>query len=246
MISQDSNHMNRKKSFFGILSFIIFHTFFIHSTFITDRTKQLPEKFLEELDTLSFGFEQTGFQLGILCSYKNGMTALEVATAFGNQLKLGSAAKNNGIACALLFEKNETVPSQKPSIGVAIGKGLEGLLNDAKIGRMLDKTYVPARKEGNWQNGLLSFLTLLHHYLEQPDAKEFADINEKPPLPDWYILLLVFLIVFAVLLYFPKNGGGGSGMFLYGPGYKNSFGSGGFSGTRTGGGGGFGGGGASR
>lgn len=56
---------------------------------------------------------------------------------------------------------------------------------------MLDKTYVSARKEGNWQNGLLSFLTLLHHYLKQPDAKEFADINEKPPLPDWYILLLV-------------------------------------------------------
>lgn len=30
-----------------------------------------------------------------------------------------------------------------------------------------------------------------------------------------------------MLLYFPKNGGGGSGMFLYGPGYRNSFGGGG-------------------
>lgn len=68
---------------------------------------------------------KTGFQLGILCSYKNGMTALEVATAFGNQLKLGSAAKNNGIACALLFEKHETVVSESPQLELQSAKGLK-------------------------------------------------------------------------------------------------------------------------
>ena len=248
--------INRLKQY----SPLILYLFLTHSNcfshpnytyFFTDQTDTIDHTFLTKLTNIAADYDKTGFQIGGIFTFDHTKTALEKATEYGNTKQLGSKEKNNGIAFALILKEGISIDQQKPPIAVAIGKGLEGILNDAKIGRMLDKTYVKYRKNNEWQKGVIEFLNLLHNYLQNPQAQEFADINKKlPPPPEWLVILLASIIICIILLSISHNNGSGP----KGPSGSNrgfysnrSFGSGGgFSGGRGGGGGGFGGGGASR
>ncbi|MEM5804834.1 MAG: TPM domain-containing protein [Candidatus Aenigmatarchaeota archaeon] len=61
--------------------------------------------------------------------------------------KIGKADKDNGLL--MLYAKD----TQK--IWVSTGYGLEGILPDSKVGRILDETFVPARAAGNATEGIV-------------------------------------------------------------------------------------------
>lgn len=208
-----------------------------------DTTGQLSPETEQQLEELSNQIAKAGFQLGGAIFSNSVSDPLDLATQLGNHVQLGSAAKDNGIAIVVLVDKAGG-SGVKPAIGVAIGSGLEGSLNDAKVGRFLDQTYVPARKDGDWQNGLVEFVSMTARYLADPSADEFRD---QPGDADWVIVLffLFFILMVVVFLMSILSMGGSSGS-------SSSTGSGSFgssrgsSGGRSGGGGGFSGGGASR
>lgn len=217
-----------------------------HNSFFIDTTNTLEPSLIAHIHHEAQKFEQIGFQLAGFCANTTSRNTVDIATEFGNKNGIGYKDKNNGIAFAI-FLKKPNARGQKPTIGIAIGKGLEGLLNDAKIGRILDETFVPKRAEGKWQEGLVAFIQKTYRYLENPKAKEFAHIHSQKDLPNnikgFFIVLLIIIFILWIIKKQGPRKRGPNRMFFINTMYRSGSG---FGGGSHGGGGGFGGGGAGR
>lgn len=182
------------------------------------------------------------------CTSRGG--ASQYAIDLGKAWKVGKADKNNGLL--ILYCKAEN------KIFAATGYGLEGILPDSKIGRLLDENYVPSRDAGNVSIGIIQFSKAVVQVIE--DNKEEvlsgqAGGSTNTEIPIAFIIFVIwmtFVIITSiirksrkkqgrdfpwwVLLLMPSRASGSGG---------GGFGSGGFGGGGFGGGG-FGGGGAGR
>ena len=155
---------------------------------------------------------------------------------------IGQKDKDNGLLVLLAKDEDK--------IRIEVGYGLEGQLNDGKIGRILDESYVPYKSNKNQALTKLtdSLLANLDPDKIQDSSEEISSSSQSEEKDDEGnlfidILKLLFLIIIIVII--SKYGGPGAGMMLFG---GNSGGwSGGSSGSSGGfGGGSSGGGGASR
>lgn len=163
--------------------------------------------------------------------------ALELGRAWG----VGSKDSDNGLL--ILLAPNER------QIDVEVGYGLEGVFNDAYIGRMLDAYAVPHLKNNDWNAGVLELYNALladtraYYQGEEVSAPSASDDRSSGEnslgLPVAAIVLVVLLSLFSG---FHRGGGFRRRRYFGGPfgGYG-----GGFGGHFGGGGGGFGGGGSS-
>src|SRR6266480_2598417 len=186
--------------------------------------------------------------------------AADVALQIGRQWGLGAKGeagdptKNLGVVVLLVPQK-----SHRPGTGqifIATGRGAEGFLTDARVGRIRD-AMTPYLARQDYGAGLALGVDLV----AQAFAQEFGiTLSGAPPPPDaggggapelpikWLILAVVLLIVFSrgriFLLPFWLGGlgSGRSGWGGSGGGWGGGGGGGGFGGV--GGGGGFSGGGA--
>ena len=167
----------------------------------------------------------------------NGHTIEEYANELFNSLGIGKKGEDNGVL--LLFSKSDE------RVRLEIGRGLEGCLNDAKCGRILDDYFVPYREKGDYTNGARNTVIAVINVIAEEYQVELENVGEaevtegkENELDNWvYIVILILIIVTALLKSSVSDGS-------YGGGY-----SGGFSGGRSGGscgGGRSGGGGASR
>ena len=193
--------------------------------------------------------------------------ASDVALQIGREWKLGGAgpagdpSKNLGVVLLVVPLKNH-----QPGTGqvfIATGRGAEGFLNDARVGRIRD-AMIPALRNEDYSGavetgaGLLAqaFADAFHVTLSAPaPAPQVAEPQPGPSLPGPIVAFVVFLIIIVVLSSIARGGRGGglgalwwlsvlSGMRGSGRGRWGGGGWGGFGGGGGGGGfGGFGGGG---
>ncbi len=85
----------------------------------------------------------TGAQVTVVVVPNTGSLSLEsYANKLFNKWGIGQVKKNNGVL--ILFTADE------PHVRMEVGKGLEGNLNDAKAGRILDRYAVAPMKAKNW------------------------------------------------------------------------------------------------
>lgn len=160
-----------------------------------DTTGRTSAETLAVLKSESEAIDKMGFQLGGAIFSNSASDGIQVATQFGNTNGIGSADKDNGIAIVVFLDK-KGVDGHAPAISYAVGSGLEGLLNDAKIGRFADETFVLARAQGQWEKGLVEFVQHLHSYLQNPTAEEFKD----PPVDyTWVWWVLLFLVIYLTI-----------------------------------------------
>jgi uncharacterized protein len=217
-----------------------------------DPTGHVDASTLESLRMASDRIESEGFQLAGAFFSDIASDPSQFASDFGNANGIGSANKNNGLVIIVLLDRAGT-DGNKPYIFVAPGRGLEGLLNDAKITKFREAFFNPLRAQGQWQQGLIQLSNKFADYLATPDAKEFSDENLKTMAGnsnsmsggDLLWIIIVALIVGGLIGYgilreiFGKGGSGGSS------GGWTSWSSGSSSGGgSSGGGGSFGGGGS--
>ncbi len=185
----------------------------------------------------------------------NGSDISQYTTDLGQSWGVGNKDNDNGLVILYSAQENK--------IFAATGYGLEGILPDSKIGRLLDQSYVPLRDSGNVGEGITNFTTVVAQVIEQ-NADEVrsgqaAANNSSTGIDPFFIFLIIIIIITIISRIFAakkrKNGkGSGSGWWLIplflpfprggggigGGGFGGGFGGGGF------GGGGFGGGGAGR
>src|SRR5258708_11470097 len=141
-----------------------------------DPSGRVDTNTVESLRMASDRFESEGFQLAGAFFSDIASDPSQFASDFGNANGIGSANKDNGLVIIVLLDRAGT-DGNKPYIFVAPGRGLEGLLNDAKITRFREAFFNPQRAQGQWQQGLIQLSNKFADYLATPDAKEFSDEN---------------------------------------------------------------------
>lgn len=182
--------------------------------------------------------------------------AADYALQIGRQWGVGQKNKNNGIVI-LVKPRNKY---GKGDVYIAVGDGLEGVLNDAKAGRLIDKYMLPYLKKGDYSKaiatGTLAVMGVVRGEFTADESKDDI-VGLIGPL----IMFLGMIFVFIIIAISNKKRGngdddsnGGSGSFfppiiiggLGGMGGGHSSSGGGFGGFGGFGGGGFSGGGAGR
>ena len=178
------------------------------------------------------------------CASKGGQS--QYAIDLMNSWKVGKADKNNGLLILYCLQENK--------IWVSSGYGLEGILPDSKIGRLLDENYVPLRDSGNVSEGIIEFSKVAAGVIEDNKAEVLsgqagvAQSSWEDYLPIIIWIILIIWIMIARKKAYNKSGKPAPSLWwipLLMPGRGFGGGGGGFGGGGFGGGGG-GGGGAGR
>ena len=179
----------------------------------------------------------------VILESSGGQDLALLATELGND-QLGNTETDNGLLTVIAVQEREYF--------TAVGYGLEGDLNDAKIGRMQREYLVPYLANDDYYTGLQQFIIAVQAEIN------ITDVQPNPPQQNasgnwWYELIpfAIFFIFIAIHSSNRKKGGrrNDGDAFLaayvassfFRGGGRGGFGGGGFGGF---GGGGFGGGGA--
>ena len=209
-----------------------------YANVLTDETEKL---IVESSASLA---QQTGAQIVVLTvDTLGGADAADYALKIGREWGIGDDEKNNGLLILLAVQDGE--------IRVEVGPGLEGALNDAKVGRLIDNYAIEHYQNGDFDTGtrelynaLLSQV-MVEYGLEalpgyEPEQEDDEDII-------FSVLFFIFIMVIVIIISTrrkPPRGGGTPPFIFYGGGFNNRGGfGGGFGGGSFGGGGGFSGGG---
>ena len=202
--------------------------------FVSDNAHVLSPRAIYEMNALLYDLQKkTGSDLAVVAlKTLNNRPIEETALKIARDAKLGAKGKNNG---ALIL----VVPPENKS-RIEIGYGLEGIINDAKAGRILDEYMIPYFNNNDYEKGILLGTYVLAGKIADGYGVELEpDYNMPSQMQDDRYLDLMILLFLLFLLF-----GGPGGFFIF-PGGFGGFG-GGSGGIRFGGGGGFGGGGATR
>jgi len=166
-----------------------------------------------------------------------GQDIFDYALGVSREWGVGKKDSNNGLVMVVATEDRK--------VWVSVGYGLEGALNDAKVGAILDNYVVPKLKEGDYGTGIYDGLEAMRkaiggEYVAGADGG-FSD-GDTVFLIIFFLLFfgIIGLIIYAAIKSRGMRGGGG---YWGGPRPGGGFGGAGGGGF---GGGGFGGGGAGR
>lgn len=167
-----------------------------------------------------------------------GQSIEDAALEIGRKYNVGKSGKNNGVVFLVVTNDRK--------VRIEVGYGLEGTINDAKAGRILDEQVLPYFKQGKYQGGILRGTHVLSGEIASSYGITLTDaykVGRPPSSRSSKNLTWIYVIIFVLAIFLP-----GRRRYGYGRRYSSfgsSFGGGSFGGS-FGGGGGFGGGGASR
>src|SRR3989338_2967538 len=112
--------------------------------------------------------------------------------------QIGKKGKDNGLLVLLAMEERR--------VEIEVGYGLEGVINDAKAGEILDKYVVPFFKQGKFGDGLYNGAEALAGQIAQASKQEMGDqyqgykktAGEDFSLPAGLIAAFALLFVLAI------------------------------------------------
>lgn len=212
--------------------------------FVNDFAGVIDNSAKPHLEALLSSFEQkTGDEIAVVTLPSlEGRTVEDVAVDLYKTWGIGKKGKDNGVL--FLVAPNER------KMRIEVGYGLEGVINDALAGRILDENVVPAFKAGYLTSGIVSGTVAIVKTIADKEGVEFdtdqalgqnvkyASPAEKKGGPLSTALKVLFFIFMVYLfirhpwlfLFFISSGRGGGG-----GGFSGGFG--GFGGGMSGGGG---------
>lgn len=119
-------------------------------------------------------------------------TPKELTTKLFNTWGIGQKGKDNG----LLF----LVSVSDHRVEIETGYGIEVILSDAQVGRIIEQKVTPAFKSGNFDAGTLSGTETIAQLLQGKDI----DLNSKPwnsqSIEAWFVLVIWRSALFITLL----------------------------------------------
>jgi len=168
------------------------------SGYVNDFAGVLSQEEQGKLETLCQKLEQkTGAEMAIVSVPSVApLDTKEYAVKLFEKWKIGKKGKDNGILVLLAL--------QEKRIEIEVGYGLEGVVNDAKAGEILDKYVVPYFKEGKFGDGLYSGAVEIATLIAQEgQGEEKRGQKALPPqikINPWIvggIVMILLLVIFA-------------------------------------------------
>ena len=188
--------------------------------FVQDNAEVLTSETINELNELGTHLEKgTSVEMLLLTMPSTGQEhrqdfALRALREYG----VGKKEKDNGIV--IFFNNDNNNEFNNRGIDVQVGYEIEGYLNDAKIGKIIDDYALEDAKRGDYDKALKNLYKALYEeslnaYGYDEETGEFT--NEQPEETsnddEFYTFLfntLVLVIVIAILFYIMnKNNRGG-------------------------------------
>ncbi len=187
-------------------------------------------------------YNETGAQVVVLTvNSLDGKSIEDYGLETARAWKIGSAEKNNGIL--LLLSTGDR------AVRIEVGYGLEGSINDAKAGRLIDEFAVPYYKDNDFSQGTENLYYAVMNIVRQeyglevlPDTPVY---NENGDM-NLTVIIIIFILLTSITGFISRKQGYRNSRHNRGSYWGGGFGGGGGGGGNFGGGGGFGGGGASR
>ncbi len=212
--------------------------------YILDQTQTLSKEEIHKMNRMGMELQQkTKAQIAVLVvPTLDGEDVGDYANKVFRTWGIGQKDRNNGILFLIAIKDKQ--------MRIEVGYGLEGAINDAKAGQILDDYAIPHFKQGQIGKGVLNtYATLVgetaKEYQVTIDGSQTYEKQKGVELTPFEMLLigggilLLFILDFTVfggaitqsLLWMLASGRGGSGSGRSGGGF------GGFGGGSSGGGG---------
>lgn len=207
------------------------------SVYVTDTIHLLKPETIQEVNRRCKEFDSIAQIAVCIVDSTDPYTIEQYGIKLAEKWKVGYKGKDNGVIFILAKSDRK--------IRIEVGRGLEGVLTDAKSGRIIRNEIAPRFKVGKWDEGILVGVSSIQHVIDGGEPSDGVESSDDS-MPWWLLSLIIFfivvLIVIVITLVVDSDGyyGGGGGYI----GGGSSSGGGGSS-SGGGFGGGFSGGGAS-
>lgn len=222
--------------------------------FVNDFANVISSSKKEEMQKLGENLYKATTAQVVVVTVENtaGENINDFCFSLAKEWGIGDKEKDNGLLILLSVEERE--------VRIEVGSGLEGALNDAKVGRILDIYGMEHFKENDFGTGLYevynSVVNEVYIEYDMEPSEDYTSVDEYEDnefKTDIARIVIILLIVFLCIKLGGRRGPGSRGgfrgmpFFFFGGGNGGFSGRGGFSGGGfSGGGGGFSGGGSSR
>ena len=153
---------------------------------ITEKDKTSMEEVAKEVE------EKTGAQIAVLTvkSMEPYASIDEFGMAVAEKWKVGEKGKDTGIIIILAMEERK--------VRIEVGYGLEGIFNDAKVGRILDNTIIPYFRGGDFSAGLRRGMFKIADTI---GTEMNVELDERAKMQDnnftERLCMLIFFIIFV-------------------------------------------------
>jgi uncharacterized protein len=174
---------------------------------VLDTTGTVPQSYIEQLRTRSDDVQAHGYQIAVVFFNDLASDPHQFATNVFNDNGIGFKDTNNGVLFVLYLQK-QGKDGHAPWLSFITGGGISGALPDTMMDDFAQTTFVPARAQGQWQDGLLAFYDKVSTAERDPSiAQEWQTKNPKPstetspanttsnPEPIVIVILVGFAIV---------------------------------------------------
>ncbi len=151
---------------------------------------------VSELKTLLQGVEtDTTAEVVVVSSGNCSGSPTTYAQQIFDSWKIGKAENDNGLLILYCQQENK--------IWVQTGYGLEGILPDSKLGRMLDDFYVPARDAGNVTGGIVLFTQEVSAEIEKYKEEVIAGkAGGNQGGNSWIIVVgIIFILTIGLIVF---------------------------------------------
>ena len=146
---------------------------------VIDQAKVLSETEMQQLNQKILGLYQQGkAQIGVIIVPTTGQEAIfDFALRAGEKWQLGSAKRDNGLLMAIAVNDR--------NIQILTGYGLEGVLPDVVLSRIIRNQITPYFKQGQYAQGIsagldeISRIVNLDPEIAQQAAQELKDRHEQ-------------------------------------------------------------------
>lgn len=112
--------------------------------------------------------------------------------------KIGEKGLDNGLLFLLAVDERR--------VEIEVGYGLEGVINDAKAGEILDQYVIPSFKQGNFSQGMLLGSQAIAQRIEDAYIKGETKPNEKSEISSYLKFIpFIFVVIIIFFMFFSKS-----------------------------------------
>ncbi|HOO75185.1 MAG TPA: TPM domain-containing protein [Tepiditoga sp.] len=185
-----------------IASFIFSWDIPKYDGYLNDYLGWFSEKDKTEINGILNRIEsETSVEIAVVTMYREeSMYPKEMATEIFNTWGIGKKEKDNGLL--ILVTTNPPTMEKGSRVEVETGYGLEGILPDGKVGRLMDDYMMEYFYNKKYGSGIISFLGAIEKELKGEGEKYTEEKTESkfPLIP--FILFFVFFdfVVFIIII----------------------------------------------